>query len=107
MLLGLTTPLTEMSTTNLPRGKGRPSCKTDNLTAIYEPIVYTMLRPRRLTNPWLSMACYWEELNNLKNFTWSEFLSIDPEVLVRFPALADILRSSGSGTGATQPREYN
>jgi hypothetical protein len=26
---------------------------------------------------------------------------------VRFPALPDFLRSSGSGTGSTQPREYN
>jgi hypothetical protein len=41
---------------------------------------------------------------------WSsgqEFLAADPEVLVRFPALPDFLRSSGSGTGFTQPREYN
>jgi hypothetical protein len=29
----------------------------------------------------------------------------DPEVRVRFPALLDFLRSSGSGTGSTQPRE--
>jgi hypothetical protein len=28
-------------------------------------------------------------------------------IKVRFPALPDILRSSGSGTGSTQPREYN
>jgi hypothetical protein len=26
---------------------------------------------------------------------------------VRFPALPEFLRSSGSGTGSTQPREYN
>jgi hypothetical protein len=26
---------------------------------------------------------------------------------IRFPALPDFLRSSGSGTGSTQPREYN
>jgi hypothetical protein len=26
---------------------------------------------------------------------------------VRFPALPDFLRSSGSGAGSTQPREYN
>jgi hypothetical protein len=26
---------------------------------------------------------------------------------VRFQALLDFLRSSGSGTGSTQPREYN
>jgi hypothetical protein len=38
---------------------------------------------------------------------WSEFLATDPEVRVRFPALPDFLRSSGSGTGSTQPREYN
>jgi hypothetical protein len=25
----------------------------------------------------------------------------------RFPSLSDFLRSSGSGTGSTQPREYN
>jgi hypothetical protein len=31
----------------------------------------------------------------------------DPEIWVRFPALPDSLRSSGSGTGSTQPREYN
>jgi hypothetical protein len=34
-----------------------------------------------------------------------EFLATDPEVQVRFPALLDFLRSSGSGTGSTQPRE--
>jgi hypothetical protein len=39
MALGLTQRLTEMSTRNLPRGKGPPACETDNLTAICEPIV--------------------------------------------------------------------
>jgi hypothetical protein len=39
MALGLTQPLTEMSTRNLPGGKGRPTREADNLTAIYEPIV--------------------------------------------------------------------
>jgi hypothetical protein len=34
------------------------------------------------------------------------FLRIDGTT-VRFPALPDFLRSSGSGTGSTQPREYN
>jgi hypothetical protein len=34
MALGLTQPLTKMSTTNLPGGKGRPACKADNFTAI-------------------------------------------------------------------------
>jgi hypothetical protein len=37
---------------------------------------------------------------------WSEFLATDPEVRARFPALPGLLRSSGSGTGSTQPREY-
>jgi hypothetical protein len=39
MALGSTQPLTEMSTRNLPGGKGRPACRADNLTAICEPIV--------------------------------------------------------------------
>jgi hypothetical protein len=34
MALGSTHPLTEMSTRNLPGGKGRPARKADNLTAI-------------------------------------------------------------------------
>jgi hypothetical protein len=35
---------------------------------------------------------------------WSSgFLATDPEVRVRFPELPDFLRSSGSGTGFTQP----
>jgi hypothetical protein len=38
---------------------------------------------------------------------WSEFLATDPEVRVGFPEPPDFLRSSGSGTGSTQPREYN
>jgi hypothetical protein len=38
---------------------------------------------------------------------WSEFLARDLEVRVRFLALPVFLRSSGSGTGSTQPREYN
>jgi hypothetical protein len=37
--LGSTQSLTEMSTRNLPGGKGLPTSKADNLTAICEPIV--------------------------------------------------------------------
>jgi hypothetical protein len=47
--LGSTQPPTEMSTRNLPGGKGRPARKADNLTAICEPNVQKMWEPRRLT----------------------------------------------------------
>jgi hypothetical protein len=36
MALGSTQPPTEMSTRNLPGGKGRPACEADNLTAVCE-----------------------------------------------------------------------
>jgi hypothetical protein len=39
MALGLTQPLTEMSTRKLPGGKMGPVRKADNLTAICEAIV--------------------------------------------------------------------
>jgi hypothetical protein len=39
MALGLSQPLTEMSTRNIPGGKGWPVHKADNLTAICEPTV--------------------------------------------------------------------
>jgi hypothetical protein len=34
-------------------------------------------------------------------------LATDPEARVRFPKLPEFQRSSGSGMGSTQPREYN
>jgi hypothetical protein len=37
--LGSTQPLTEMSTRKLPGGKKWPTCRADNLAAIYEPNV--------------------------------------------------------------------
>jgi hypothetical protein len=37
--LGLTQPLTEMSTSNLPGGKKRSESRADNLAATYEPNV--------------------------------------------------------------------
>jgi hypothetical protein len=40
MALGMTQPLTEMSTRNLPGHKGQPGHKADNLTIICELIVY-------------------------------------------------------------------
>jgi hypothetical protein len=51
-------PLTEMSTRNLPGGKGRSAREVDNITAICEPIVWKMWEPRRLTALWAFTACY-------------------------------------------------
>jgi hypothetical protein len=39
MALGSTQSLTEMSTRDLPEGKGRPALKADELTEVCEPIV--------------------------------------------------------------------
>jgi hypothetical protein len=39
MALESSQPLTEMSSINLPGGKGRPARGADNLTAICEPTV--------------------------------------------------------------------
>jgi hypothetical protein len=39
MALGSTQPLKEMSTMNLPGGKGRPARKANNFTVIYESTV--------------------------------------------------------------------
>jgi hypothetical protein len=56
--LGSTQPLTEMSTSNLLGGKGRPGQKADDLIAICEPIFYKIWEPRRLTVLWASSAYY-------------------------------------------------
>jgi hypothetical protein len=65
MALGSTEPLTEMSTRNLPGGKGRKARKADNLTAICQPIVYKLWEPTRLTTLWASTACYTDSFNFL------------------------------------------
>jgi hypothetical protein len=50
-----TQPLTEISTKIFLGVKGgRQARKTDNFTAICEPIVYKMWEPRRLTTVWAS-----------------------------------------------------
>jgi hypothetical protein len=57
-----------------------------------------------------SLTAHFHNHNHYMNATvvqCSEFLATDPEVRFRFPALLDFLRSSGSGTGSTWPREYN
>jgi hypothetical protein len=51
MALGPTQPLTERSTRNLPRGKGRPTLKADSLTAMCELIVYKMWGTSTSHNP--------------------------------------------------------
>jgi hypothetical protein len=38
---------------------------------------------------------------------WSEFLAVDLDVRVRFPSLLDVLKSNGSETESSQPRDYN
>jgi hypothetical protein len=58
MTLGSTQPVTEMSTRNLPEGKGLQARNADNLTAICEPIVYKIWEPRHLRTLWASTACY-------------------------------------------------
>jgi hypothetical protein len=47
-----------MSTWNLPGVKRRSVRKADNLAAIFEPIVYKMCEPRRLTTLQASTAIY-------------------------------------------------
>jgi hypothetical protein len=53
-------PLTEMSTRDLPGGKGRLVHKADDLAVICDPIVYKIWEPRHLTTLWASTAtaCY-------------------------------------------------
>jgi hypothetical protein len=62
MALGSTQPLTDVSTKNLPGGKGRAARKANNLTAICEPIVTKVWEPRRLTPLWASTDCYGDSL---------------------------------------------
>jgi hypothetical protein len=62
MTLASTQPLAETSTRNLPGGKERQVCKSDNLTAICEPISYKTWEPRRLTTLFASTACYKDSL---------------------------------------------
>jgi hypothetical protein len=38
--------------------KVRPAHKADNLTVIFEPIIWNMWEPRRLRTPWAFTDCY-------------------------------------------------
>jgi hypothetical protein len=68
MALGSAQPLTEISTRNLSGAKGMPAHKTDNLTAICEPITYKIWEPRHLTTLWAYTARYRD------NFTFYFYL---------------------------------
>jgi hypothetical protein len=70
MVLGLTEPLSEMSTRNLLGVKVRPERKA-RLTAICKPIVLKMLESRRVIILLVSTACY---SNTLKDSTESTLL---------------------------------
>jgi hypothetical protein len=48
-----------------------------------------------------------EPMTNFSSSSWHSLWSTDPKVRVRFLALPDFLKSSRSGTGFAQPREYN
>jgi hypothetical protein len=64
-----------MSTRSLPGGKGRPARKADNLTAVYEPSVYKMWEPRRLTTLLVSTA-YYKDSFTFTQLTFLIFLDI-------------------------------
>jgi hypothetical protein len=57
MSLGSTQPLTEMSTRNLPGGKGRPAHEADTSQPSVSRLSRKMWEPRRLTALWDFMAC--------------------------------------------------
>jgi hypothetical protein len=76
MALGLTQPLTEKSTRNLPGGKGRPACEADNLTAICEPIGYKMWEPQHLTALWTFTAYYSDSFTFFRMTTYLTFGSV-------------------------------
>jgi hypothetical protein len=58
MALGLTQPLPEMSTWNLPGSERQPAHKADNLTANCESTVWKIRNPQHLTTLWAFMASY-------------------------------------------------
>jgi hypothetical protein len=57
MILRSTQSLTEMSTEIIPGSIGRQTRKADNLAATFEPIIYKMWDPRRLTSVLASTSC--------------------------------------------------
>jgi hypothetical protein len=76
MALGSTQSVTEMSTSNLPGGKGWPARKADNFTSIYEPTVQTncgSLDATQLFGPsWPVTGIALSFLPSLPDFIWIE-----------------------------------
>jgi hypothetical protein len=92
MALGSTQPLTDMSTRNLPGGKGRPARGADNLTAICGPIIYKMWEPRRLTTLTAFTACYRD------SFAFSYVHILSNSSFTRHPSSEEELTSMESVT---------
>jgi hypothetical protein len=61
-----------------------------------------MLSRKKIDFEFLRAGCFTASV-----VQWSKFLATDREIRIRFPALLDFLRSSGSGMGSNQSREYN
>jgi hypothetical protein len=76
MTLGSTQPLREMSTRNLPGGKGWAECKADNLTAFCD-LYSVLLRFFGKTNNGSQAAKNWESLFQ-KTFLSVQFVAIIP-----------------------------
>jgi hypothetical protein len=77
MALGSTQPLREMSTKNLPGGKGRPVRKANILTAVCEPIPRKWGEPRRLTNLWASTVCYRDSFTFIMKETATSIFTLE------------------------------
>jgi hypothetical protein len=69
--------------------------------------LFKLTTPHEIYTYNLKINTLYIEMRTASVVWWSEFLATDPEARVRFPALSHFLRSSGSVTGSTQPREYN
>jgi hypothetical protein len=86
MILGSTPPLTEMSTKDLPGGKGRPAREADDLTAICEADCLDNVGASTSHNP-MGLHCLLQEqlylyLYHVVNFLYSRhFLSGRPIIL--------------------------
>ena len=69
MALGLTQPLTEMSTRNISWGKKRPVSRTDKLTTFMCRLCWnlgasTSWNPQGLSRPVMGLFCFWSLVKN-------------------------------------------